>query len=325
MDTIYLIGFPDFEVPHHVATSHLLRRQSRVYETETPRVPVPKREWQNAHRSAVSAIQDLMGEGLVTRDYYNNPSYSGGGHSGDSNSRGGSSGGKARCYHYWFTDKGQRRLCLLKVTRSEVHGHTFNALERAFSGSPDPGPGIAGRLLTHAQNCHIDPDQLAKAASDPGFDVSGDAFHAMSLLNNAPFCIRSETERRVHTSFSGSPSDLKGLVSLDGHSDLVEVDITGSNPFLLAHRLSALRVALTPGIGLLPVPSSSSSISSSIPDGSTHLQSSHYNNAIVQGLGESLSRVSEYYGYPQYSGISYSSIPYNLHYMCNVKTDFEKL
>lgn len=303
MDTIYLIGFPDLGVPHHVATSHLLKRQSHVYDTENPRVPVPKGEWQNAHRKAVSAVQKLLVEGLLERDYYNNPSHT---------------GGEARCYHYWFTETGLRRLRLLEVTRGELHGHTFNALERTFSASPSSSSGITDQLSNHVQNCRIDPARLADVTSDPDFQVSGDVFHAVSLLNNGPFCLRSSTERRVHTSFSGLPSRLKSLVSLDGHSDLVEVDITGSNPFLLAHRLSALRVASRPGSGLRPT--------SSILDGPNPSHSTHYYyNAITEGLKVSLSRVSEYYGYSQYSGLSYSTIPYTPHNMCNAKTEFERL
>ena len=45
MNTIYMIGFEGLDIPHHLATTHLLTRQFYIYEKNNPLVPVPKREF----------------------------------------------------------------------------------------------------------------------------------------------------------------------------------------------------------------------------------------------------------------------------------------
>ena len=232
MNSIYLIGFEDFEVRHHLVASHLLERQSYIYDEDSPSVPVHRDEWEKVHRKGPSAVKELVEEGLIQRDYYNNPSY-------DPSH----SGGKARPYHYQFSDEGLNRLRLLRLTQSGIHGNTFNSLQRKLANAPRVGSGLVDRLAQFVRSCEIQPRRLTSLIGDPGFQMSGDVIQAVKILNNSPFCIRSSTERRVHTSFSVLPSDLKSLVSLDGYSDLVEVDVSASNPFLLAHRLRHLQFA----------------------------------------------------------------------------------
>jgi hypothetical protein len=45
MDSIYVIGFEDFEVRHHLVASHLLKCQSYIYDEDRPSVPVHRDEW----------------------------------------------------------------------------------------------------------------------------------------------------------------------------------------------------------------------------------------------------------------------------------------
>lgn len=292
MNSIYLIGFENFEVRHHLVASHLLERQSYIYDEDSPTVPVHRDEWEKVHRKGPSAVKELVDEGLIQRDYYNNPSYS---------------EGKARPYHYQFSDEGLNRLRLLRLTRDGIHGNTFNSLQRKLANAPKVGSGLVDRLASFVRSCEIQPKDLTSLIGDPDFQMSGDVIQAVKILNNSPFCIRSNTERRVHTSFSVLPSDLKSLVSLDGYSDLVEVDVSASNPFLLAHRLQHLQLASQTS----PV-SNTKPLNSSI---SLHNMCGVNNNTVL----------SEYYGYSKFSGIKPPSIQYPLHNMCGAKSSFQKL
>ena len=309
MDSIYVIGFEDFEVRHHLVASHLLKCQSYVYDEDRPSVPVHRDEWEKkAHWKGPSAVKELVDEGLIQRDYYNNPSHS---------------GGKARPYHYQFSDEGLNRLRLLRFTRDGIHGNTFNSLQRKLSNAPKVGSGLVDRLASFVGSCEIRPEDLTSLIGDPNFQMSGDVIQAVKILNNSHFCTRSGTERRVHTSFSVLRSDLKSLVSLDGYSDLVEVDVSASNPFLLAHRLRHRQLA-----------SQTSEVSNTKPlNSSVPLHN-------MCGVNDDSPILSECYGYSVFSGIKPSGAQYppdstgagstgagagTLHNMCGGKSSFQKL
>lgn len=219
---IYTIGYENETLTAHLVVNRLIQKQvSR--STSYGFVEISKCELQRLHWKGHETMKRLVRDGLVECDNLflasnitDNPKSLG----------------------YRFTHKGINELKLLRLNPDDYHVLAWRSYASKVQDNPrnrSRDSDITSALFEYVKRASLDVSTIVDSDLD-----AQQMLTPLQLINHSPFIKRTDTELRVHSSFSLMPSVIKPHVRLMG-SPIVELDITASNPFLLAlHLMSAL-------------------------------------------------------------------------------------
>lgn len=227
---IYSIGYEDDTLTSHLVVKYILQKQVTQAESNSF-VEISNSEFKSIHRKAHKTLKRLVSDGLIECDglylasnITDNP----------------------KSLSYRFTETGLSELKLLELNPNDYHTLAW----RSFAGKVSQNPknnskdsDIVSSLFEYVKSCSLDIGDIINS----NLNIQ-QCIIPLQLVNHSPFITRSDTEYRIHSSFSLLPSNIKSNVRVSNGTDggsggsyLIELDICSSNPFLLSfHILSVL-------------------------------------------------------------------------------------